>query len=63
MNKIVIILALVMLWGLFYLCIEPVRTWTDENIFNSQEEVKDENQTEETKMNISFDTHTLTIEV
>ena len=56
--------TVVLLWGLLYLCITPVRDWTDTNIFKTQqEEVQEDTENTETNMFVNFDTHTITLEV
>lgn len=36
---VTLLLAIVLTWGVLYLCVEPVKNWTDEKIFNSVKEV------------------------
>ena len=38
-------LAVALVWGVLYLCIQPVKDWTNKNIFKTEEakEVEEEN--------------------
>ena len=59
---ITFVFSFIMLWGVLYLCIEPVKEWTDEKIFRIEETAKEE-VAEQTNMSINFDTHELVLGV
>ena len=43
-------ISICLIWGLLYLCITPVREWTDNNIFYPEhEEVVEDAQNQETE--------------
>ena len=46
--------SICLVWGLLYLCIDPVKTWTDDHIFNPpQEEIVDESTSEDSETDVT----------
>ena len=39
-------LATALVWGLLYLCIQPVKDWTNEHIFKTEEAKEDDEENE-----------------
>ena len=50
-------------WGLLYLCINPVKEWTDENIFKIENVEETESSTEQTSKIIDYENKVIKIEV
>ena len=50
-------------WGLLYLCISPVKDWTDKNIFKTETVEETESSTEQTSKIIDYENKVIKIEV
>ena len=50
-------------WGLLYLCISPVKDWTDKNIFKTETVKETESSTEQTSKIIDYENNVIKIEV